>query len=117
MVPVGNDLVLRGAAFVTFPWETSARSTEETVAALQRDIAYVVSHTAVLVHSKHPALAMLVNTPRGQRMPRGECRLSDESMIEFQDIGMPQVGSPEMSVIELVKSVYDVVQKLGLEMA
>lgn len=100
-----------------FPWEQPpVRSMEDTVAALQRDLAYMVSHTAVLVHSKHPALATLVNTPRGQLMPRGECKLSDGSVIEFQDVGMPQVNAPEVSVPDLLKRVYEVTQELGLEL-
>ena len=109
------------------PWETdtlpaevgpaqppAAMSTEDTVSALQRDFAYAMHNTAVLVHSKHEALQILVNTPRGQIIPRGKCRLTDGSTIEFQDIGMPQVGAPLMDIKKLVAEVFDVVSKLGL---
>ena len=92
----------------------AAMSTEDTVSALQRDFAYAMHNTAVLVHSKHEALQILVNTPRGQIIPRGECRLTDGSTIEFQDIGMPQVGAPLMDIKKLVAEVLDVVSKLGL---
>lgn len=104
---------------MTFPWEQEPnfeREQAETIALLQRDLAYMVTHTAVLVHSKHAALAMLVNTARGQLMPRGECKLSDGSTFEFQDVGMPQVNAPEVSVPDLLKRVYEVTQELGLEL-
>lgn len=103
-------------AEMTFPWEQEPTPLENIVAAMQRDLAYMVTHTAVLVHSKHAALAMLVNTPRGQRVPKGECKLSDGSTFEFQDVGMPQVNAPEMSVPDLLKRVYEVTQELGLKL-
>ena len=81
-----------------FPWEPAslpAVPVEKTVEALQRDVAFMVQYTAILVRSQHDALRMLVNTPRGQIIPRGKCTLTDGSTIEFQDIGMPQVGAPE----------------------
>lgn len=89
-------------------------STEDVVAALQRDFAYAVTHTAVLVHSSHDELQILVNTQRGQIIPRGECKLTDGTTIEFQDIGMAQVGAPLMSVKELLGQVWTIVAKLGL---
>lgn len=102
---------------MTFPWETTpVRTTEETVAALQRDLAYAVTHTAVLVHSNQPALAMLVNTSRGQVVPRGECNFTDGSKFELQDIGMPQVGAPVMSVQELMLRIWEITRELGLEL-
>lgn len=114
-----------------FPWEQETHTltvaelpsqthvptvmpTEELVAALQRDFAYAMTNTAVLVHSKHEELQMLVNTPRGQIIPRGECKLTDDSTIEFQDIGMPQIGVPYMTVKELLGEVWGAVAKLGL---
>lgn len=112
---------------MTFPWDAppvpaviepaeppAAMSTEDTVAALQRDFAYAMSYTAVMVHSKHDALQFLVNTPRGQIVPQGECKLSDGTTIEFHDIGMPQVGVPVMTVKELIGEVWSAVAKLGL---
>ena len=111
---------------MTFPWETpvpavveppaapAVMSTKETVAALQRDFAYAMTHTAVIVHSKHEALQLLVNTPRGQIIPRGECKLTDGSTLEFTDIGMPQINVPYMTVKELLGEVWSIVAKLGL---
>lgn len=108
---------------MTFPWEqtlvpvvTDAPALETTVAALQRDIAYIVTHTAVLVHSRHTALQMLFNVPRGQIVPRGECKFSDGSTLEFQDVGMPQVGAPESNVRELVLRAWNIAKELGLEL-
>jgi hypothetical protein len=77
---------------------------------------YVVRHTAVLVHSRHEALQILVNTKRGQIIPRGECKFNDGSTLELQDIGMPQVGAPEMTVPELMARVWEVARELGLEL-
>jgi hypothetical protein len=109
---------------VTYPWETpvpavveppqAPATVEHVVQALQRDMAYAVAHTAVLVHSPHEALQLLVNTPRGQIIPRGECKLTDGSTIEFQDIGMPQVGASLMTVPELAARVWEIVKELGL---
>lgn len=99
-----------------FPWEPAVQTTEDTVKLMQRDITYMVRFTAVLVHSKHPALQMLVNTARGQIIPRGECKFTDGSTFEFQDIGMPQVGAPQMTVAELMARVWDVARELGLEL-
>lgn len=102
---------------MTFPWETApVRTTEETLAALQRDLAYAVTHTAVLVHSNQPALAMLVNTSRGQIVPRGECNFTDGSKFELQDVGMPQVNVPEMTVRELMAQLWKIAGELGLEL-
>ncbi|MEL7086876.1 MAG: hypothetical protein AAGL98_00290 [Planctomycetota bacterium] len=98
-----------------FPWEPVP--IDETVAALQRDFAYAVQYTAVLVHSNEPALSMLVNTQRGQIVPRGRCVFAGGSYAEFQDIGMPQPGAPVMTVPELLARVYDVARDLGLELA
>lgn len=114
-----------------YPWEqthelTTAEVAEihaggrppvaETVAAMQRDMAYMVTHTAVLVQSRHAALAMLVNTPRGQIIPRGECTFTDGSTLAFQDIGMPQPGAPEMTLKELMARAWEVARDLGLEL-
>lgn len=114
---------------MTFPWEEqlpavtepvrppAVRPVEETVAALQRDFAYAVMYTAVLVHSEHAALQMCVNTARGQIIPRGACKFTDGSSFELQDLGMPQPNTPTMSVKELVSRVWNVASELGLELA
>jgi peptidoglycan hydrolase-like protein with peptidoglycan-binding domain len=97
-----------------FPWEPVPVT--ETVAALQRDVAYMVTHTAVLVHSNQPALQMLVNTPRGQIVPRGACKFTDGSTVEFQDVGMPQPGAPAMTLKDLMARVWEIARELGLEL-
>lgn len=111
-----------------FPWETEAlpaapeperlpATVEETVTALQRDFAYAVQFTAVLVHSNRPELTMLVNTRRGQIVPKGVATFSDGTTTEFQDIGMPQVGAPTLECItDLVARVLDVAKELGLSL-
>jgi len=113
---------------MTFPWEQlpatqaepeplAVRTTEETVAAMQRDLGYMVTHTAVLVHSNRSELAMLVNTARGQIVPRGVCTFTDGSMFELQDIGMPQPNVSTMTVKDLVTHLWNVARELGLELA
>lgn len=97
-----------------FPWEPTP--VDETVALLQRDIAYMVTHTAVLVHSNRVELRMLFNSPRGQIIPRGECKFTDGSTLELQDIGMPQPGADVMTVQELMARVWQIVYDLGLEL-
>lgn len=98
-----------------FPWEQlPARPLDEQFAALQKDVAYIVRFTAILVRSKHEALAMLVNTPRGQIVPQGACRFTDGSTLEFQDIGAPQPNCPTMTIAELLRLVYDRATDLGL---
>jgi hypothetical protein len=101
-----------------FPWEPEPAplSVDETLAALRRDFAYVVRNTAVTVHSNRDALAMLVNTPRGQIIPRGEVKFSDGTTVEFQDIGMCQPGAPYMTVPELLTKVWETARELGLEL-
>lgn len=103
-----------------YPWEAplvpAEPTVEDTVKMLQRDFAIAVQLTAVLVHSKHPALQILVNTKRGQIIPRGEVKFTDGSTLEFQDIGMPQPNAPYMTVQDLAAQVWEVVYKLGLEM-
>ena len=100
-----------------WPWEIDAPSAplEDTVAKMQRDMAYMVQYTSVLVHSPHEALQILVNTPRGQIVPRGECKFTDGTALEFQDLGMPQPGAPRMSVEELMQRVWTIANELGLE--
>lgn len=110
-----------------YPWEQThelttaevapATQLEGTVSALQRDFAYAVTHTAVVVHSPHASLQMLVNTPRGQIVPRGECRFTDGTALEFQDIGMPQPGAPTMTVQELMARAWGIARELGLGIA
>ena len=100
-----------------FPWEVQlpAVPIEDTVAALQRDFAYAVQMTAIRVHSNNPELATLVNVPRGQIIPRGVCRFTDGSTVEFQDVGMPQIDVPSMTVHELVAHVWATALIKGLE--
>lgn len=104
-----------------YPWEqvpaaVTERTTEETVRLMQADLLYMTTHTSVTVHSNQPALEMLVNTPRGQIVPRGECKFRDGSTIEFQDIGMPQVGAPIVTVRDLMARVWSIAAELGLEL-
>ena len=96
------------------PWEPVPL--DETVTLLQRDFAYAVQMTAILVHSNQLELRMCVNTPRGQIVPRGVGRFTDGSTMELQDLGMPQPGCPVMTVDELVAKVMDVARNLGLEL-
>lgn len=98
-----------------FPWEPVPVS--ETLALLQRDFAYAVAHTAVTVHSSRPELRMLVNTKRGQIIPLGECRFTDGTTFELQDIGMPQVGASSMSVQELMTRLWEIARELELELS
>ncbi len=98
-----------------FPWE--AVPVDETVAKLQSDIRYIISHTAVMVFSSRPELCMLVNTRRGQIVPRNECKFSDGTTLEMQDIGMPQVGVSEMTGPDLIEHIWGAVRGLGLELA
>lgn len=110
-----------------WPWEQSEQlpaivetrapvPLETTVTAIQRDMAYMVTYTAVQVHSPHPTLQILVNTARGQIVPRNECTLSDGSTLELQDIGMPQPGAPTMTVPDLLTMIWGVVRDMGLEL-
>lgn len=94
------------------PWEPVP--VEETVKAMQRDMAYMVTHTAIAVHSNRPELRHVVNTRRGQIVPRGEVKYADGTTIEFQDIGMPQPGVEAMSVSELFERVLSDVGNMGL---
>lgn len=97
-----------------FPWEPVP--VDETVRLLQRDFAYAVQYTAVLVHSNRNALSMLVNTLRGQIIPRGGCKFTDGTTFELQDVGMPQPGAPAMSVQELMARLWGIARELGLEL-
>ena len=103
-----------GELTTRFPWEPAPLA--DTVALLQRDMRYALQHTGVMVHSPHTALQIIVNTQRGQIVPRGECKFSDGSALEFQDIGMPQVGAPQMTVAELMTRVWNIARELGLEL-
>lgn len=102
-----------------FPWEPeppSVRTTEETVTAIQRDLAYMVTHTAVRVHSNRPELTIVVNTPRGQIIPMGEVKYRGGYTVELQDIGMPQPGAVEMKINELAAHVHATALFAGLEL-
>ena len=98
-----------------FPWEPAPL--DEKVELLARDVAYIVTHTAVIVQSERAELRILVNTPRGQIVPRGTCKFTDGTTVEFQDIGAPQPGAPEMLVGELMVRTWNVAASLGLELA
>ena len=98
-----------------FPWENSPLG--DTVAALQRDFAYAVRTTCVIVHSNNPAFKAMANTARGQLVPRGEVKFTDGTTVEFQDIGMPQINVPQMTVQAIAARVWSIVAKLGLELA
>jgi hypothetical protein len=108
-----------------FPWEqlpatvevTPAAVLETTVAAMQRDMAYMVRFTAVRVHSNRPELCLTVNTVRGQIVPRGVCTFADGTTTEFQDIGMPQPGCETLECItDLVALTLDTAKQLGLSL-
>lgn len=114
--PLSGHLFVIDETPFRFPWEPAVPSTADTVAMMQRDLTYMVSHTAVLVRSNRPELAMLVNTPRGQIVPRGQSTFTDGVTMEMQDIGMPQVGAPEMTIHELGAHLWGVVSSLGLEL-
>lgn len=95
-----------------WPWEPVP--VEETVALLQRDFGYAVMWSAIVVHSTREELRRVVNTRRGQIMPRGECRFSDGTTVEFVDIGMPQPSVRELTVRELVDEVTTHAFQMGL---
>jgi len=102
---------------VTFPWKQSAEhSLEDTVAALQRDFAFAVKHTAVLVRSSDERLRMIVNTPRGYNIPEGIGTFKDGTITELYDLGMPQPGAPVMTIDQLAKLVLDKATEIGLEL-
>lgn len=112
-------------AALPMPWEAPAAPAVApddlagTVKALQADVRYIVTRTAVLVRATGPqaaALGMLVNTSRGQLVPVGEARYSGGHTIQFQDLGMPQPRAPEMSIADLIAALADTVVKLGLEL-
>lgn len=110
-----------GARIVTFPWEESTELTElevlqTTVRTIQADMEFACRHTAVLVRSSNVALRMVVNTMRGQEIPNGVCTYTEDTIVEFQDIGMPQPGIPTMTMQELVQSVHAKALELGLEL-
>lgn len=109
-----------------FPWEQEtlpaapepaapAMPIEKQVELLTRDFATAVAYTAVLVHSPHAALQILVNVPRGQIIPQGVAKYSDGSTVYFQDIGMPQPGAPFEDMPWLLRTVFEITQELKLE--
>ena len=100
-----------------FPWDPPRRPIEHTIELLQNDFAYAVANTAVMVHSNNPALVLTANTQRGQLVPRGEVKFTDGTTIEFQDIGMPQVNVPYMSVQQIMSHIWKLTSELGLEIA
>lgn len=106
-----------GEITIRMPWDAvpAVRTVEDDVQSLKGDLAYIITHTSVLVHSKHTALQMLFNTARGQIIPRGECKLSDGSVVEFYDTGMPRPNAPALPVKDIIFKVLEIVQTLGLE--
>jgi hypothetical protein len=96
------------------PWEPIPVA--EQLELLKADVAYISTHTCVVVHSSRPELRFAVNTRRGQIVPRGECKFSDGTTIEYHDIGAPQVGNAEMTVDELTTLVWKTAASLGLEL-
>lgn len=105
---------------MTFPWDKPqlpAVPIADTVKLLQADFTYAMTHTCVRVHSSRPELQMLVNTARGQIIPRGEGKFTDGTTLEFQDIGMPQPKLEAMSVEQLVQKVLGIAADLNLEIA
>lgn len=99
-----------------FPWDPPRQPVEDTVALLQRDFAYAVMNTAVVVHSSNPAFAFTANTPRGQLMPKGEIKFSDGSTVEVQDIGMCQANIPYMTVPQIIQRILKTAGDAGLEL-
>ena len=97
-----------------FPWET--RPLNDTVAALQRDFAYAVRTTCVIVHSNNPAFKAMTNTARGQLVPRGEVKFTDGTTVELHDIGMCQPNVSEMTVQEIMSRIWEMATNLGLEL-
>ncbi len=98
-----------------FPWDPPQRSTADTIALLQNDLAYAVANTAVVVHSNNPAFAFIANTQRGQLVPRGEVKLSDGTTVELQDIGMPQPNVPYATVQQIMSRLWKLASDSGLE--
>jgi hypothetical protein len=106
---------------MSMPWEQPDAPPEtndlaETVRALQRDLQFMVSHTAILVRSNDSALRMVFNTERGQSMPDPlKCTFRDGTTMEFQDIGMPQPGVPTKNIEEIVIAALEKALELGLQ--
>lgn len=98
-----------------FPWDPPRQSVEDTIALIQRDFAYAVANTAIVVHSNNPAFAFITNTPRGQPMARGEVKFTDGTTIELQDIGMCQPNVPYMTIQQIMSRIWKLAGNLGLE--
>lgn len=102
-----------------YPWEPPIElpATQDIVAALQRDFAYAVANTCIIVHSNNPAFKLIVNTKRGQIVPRGEVKFSDGTTVELLDIGMCQPNVQHMTVQELMTQIWSLASELGLGLA
>lgn len=101
------------------PAALPARTTEDTVKAIQADVRYIVSHTGVLVYVEGPQadkIGLLFNTRRGQKFPTGTTEATGGHTIEFRDLGCPQPGAPEMTLMEAAATLYANLRTLGLEM-
>ena len=77
---------------------------------------YAVRMTAIIVRSNNPAFATVVNTERGQIVPRGEVKFTDGTTVELCDVGMCQPNVPEMTVQDIIARVWAMATELGLEM-
>jgi hypothetical protein len=99
-----------------YPWEFEPRSVDDAIELIQRDFAYAVTHTAIVVHSNNPAMIFTANTHRGQLVPRGEVKFLDGTTVELQDIGMPQVNVQYMTVQQIMSRVWKLASELGLEL-
>jgi hypothetical protein len=105
---------------MSMPWEQPDAPPEtdlaETVRALQADLRFIVSHTAILVRSDNLLLRMVFNTERGQSMPDPlKCTFRDGTTMEFQDIGMPQPRVPTKTMKEIVTAALKKAFSLGLQ--
>jgi len=106
---------------MSMPWERPDAPPEvddvaETVRALQADLRFIVSHTAILVRSDNEALRMVFNTERGQSMPDPlKCTFRDGTTMEFQDVGMPQVNVQTKTMKEIVVAALEQALALGLQ--
>lgn len=97
------------------PWDDPPPiSAADEIAAMKRDFAYAVETTCIAVHSNNEAFRMLVNTKRGQLVPRNEVKFSDGTTVELQDTGMCRPNVPYMTVQEILAKIVSIADELGL---
>jgi len=89
---------------------------EETVKALQQDMAFAIRYTCIIVHSNRAEFQMAFNVPRGELVPRNEGRFTDGTTVEMQDIGMPQPNTPISDVAKISQLIVDIAAALKLEL-